>query len=427
MKKILGHHKLIGLIFLALIAGGVWLTGAVFTKAFTEYDEVQMEASSVGLQLPTRADVKIRGVLVGEVLEMEADSGGAVLTLGLYPDKVDMIPANVTARIEPKTLFGEKYVALKIPDSPAEEHIEEGDRITRTTLSTQVEQTLNDIYPLLRTVQPADLNKTLTALATALEGRGEAIGKNLRTLDSYLKRINPELPGLVEDLRLTARTSDLYAGVLPELAATLRNTVKTGNTLLSREDKLKQLFSDVSRFSDVTGDFLDANEDNLIRVGELGAEQLRVLAKYAPEFPCLAAGLVKGGELQAKAFRGFMLHINLELLPNQPREYGPQDKPRVQDKGGPYCGELPNPPYSQKNPFPQERNFDDGVDEPTGKGTMRTAPGEVSVRVAPGSADEADVVRGILAGLSQRPSDEVSDLGVLLLAPLMRGSEVSLR
>ena len=61
---------------------------------------------------------------------------------------------------------------------------------------------LSDLYPLLRTVQPADINLTLNALATALEGRGDEIGENLETVDSYLKRINPQIPQLIEDLRL---------------------------------------------------------------------------------------------------------------------------------------------------------------------------------------------------------------------------------
>ena len=39
-------------------------------------------------------------------------------------------------------------------------------------------------------------------MATALEGRGELIGENLVTVDSYLKRINPQIPDIVEDLRL---------------------------------------------------------------------------------------------------------------------------------------------------------------------------------------------------------------------------------
>ena len=75
-------------------------------------------------------------------------------------------------------------------------------------VATEVEEVLNDLYPLLRTVQPAELNKTLNALATALEGRGDELGENLETLDGYLKRINPQIPALVEDLRLLSDASD---------------------------------------------------------------------------------------------------------------------------------------------------------------------------------------------------------------------------
>ena len=99
--------------------------------------------------------------------------------------------------------------------------------IQRTDLSIEVEQVLSDLYPLLRAVQPADLNTTLNAVATALEGRGEQLGETLETLDDYLTRFNPELPGLIEDLRLTARVSDTYADVLPEVATILRNTITT--------------------------------------------------------------------------------------------------------------------------------------------------------------------------------------------------------
>ncbi|MDN5894533.1 MAG: MCE family protein [Nocardioides sp.] len=427
MNKVLAQKKVIGLVFLALLASSVWLTVAIFNKKFTEYDEVAMESSSVGLQLPARADVKIRGVLVGEVLTTRADTGGAVLTLGLYPDQIDTIPENVTARIEPKTLFGEKYVALQVPEAPSSQTIAAGDTIERTVVGTEVEEAINDLYPLLRTVQPADLNRTLTALATALEGRGELIGKNLETLDSYLKRINPQLPKLVEDIKLTGRVAGVYNEVFPEIAKTLRNAVTTGNTLKSHEKKLNQLFTDVSRFSEVTGTFLDKNEENLIRVGELGAQQFRVLAKYAPEFPCLLGGIVKSGDHLAEAFRGFTLHINLELLPHQPRSYDAKDAPRFGAKNGPYCGTLPDSPYNQENKVTSQPNFDDGIDEPTGKGTMRTAPSYAEVSAAAGSPAESEMVRGVLAAQQGVPADEVSDLSVMLLAPMMRGTEVSLR
>jgi phospholipid/cholesterol/gamma-HCH transport system substrate-binding protein len=423
--------KVYGVGFLALVVLAGYLTYAAFTKKFAEYDEVTLETSKIGLQLPMRADVKIRGVIVGEVLDMQSNGDGAVVTLGLFPDQTETVPADVTGSIVPKTLFGEKYVSL-IPTSGSTTPIQAGDVIERTEVATEVEQVLSDLYPLLTAVQPGKINMTLNAIATALEGRGDQLGENLETVDSYLKRLNPQIPALVEDLRLTAQVSDIYADVLPEVGTILQNTVTSTGTLEDRATQLNALFTNVSNFSDSARTFLDDNEANMIRLGEVGRAQLEVLARYATGFPCLLKGIVTAGEYQAEAFRGFTLHIVLETLPNQPRAYGPQDQPRLGEDRGGTCVNLPNPPGSQANPARRQPNFDDGVDEPTGKGTSRAATGyalDTSLFGDPGyagSTAEADLLRDLLApGLGLTASD-VPDLGLLLVGPMVRGATVSL-
>lgn len=421
--------KSLGIVFLVLMLASVWLTYGVFTQKFSDYDEVTVKASRIGLQLPQRADVKIKGVIVGEVLDYEPTADGADITLGLYEDRTTQVPSDVTASILPKTLFGEKFVSLIVPEGGSDaKPIADGDVIERTNLSIEVEQVLSDLYPLLRAVQPADLNMTLNAVATALEGRGEQLGESLETLDSYLTRFNPELPGLIEDLRLTAEVSDTYADVLPEVATILRNTITTTTTLEGREDKLKALFNDVSKLSTVAERFTRANGDNLVRLADLGAAQLEVFARYAPGYPCLLGGIVGAGDLQAEAFRGFTLHIVLETLPNQPRGYGPQDAPIYGDKRGYYCGRLPNPPWSQSNPVTHQPNFVDGVDEPTGKGTSRVGPGWSGTAAGfVGGREESALLKALLAPGLGVTADDVPDLGVLLVGPMARGAEVSLR
>ncbi|GAB6986907.1 MCE family protein [Nocardioides pyridinolyticus] len=420
-------HKVLGVAFILMLLAGIWFTYAIFTKKFSEYDEVKLQTSKIGLQLPARADVKVRGVIVGEVLDFDTNADGAELTLGIYPDETETIPANVTGSIVPKTLFGEKYVALEIPEDPAPEPIQVGQTIERTKVAIEVEKVLSDLYPLLRTVQPADLNMTLNAMATALEGRGDQLGGNLETVDSYLKRFNPQLPQLIDDLRLTAQVSDTYAEVMPQIAQILDDTVTTTGTLEEREDRLNALFQDVSSFSDTARGFLDANGDNMIRLSEIGDEQFGVFAKYAPEYECLTKGIVNAGALQAEAFRGFMLHIVLETLPNQPRPYGPQDRPHFgEDRGPASCLHLPNPPWSQSNPVRHQPDFDDGVDEPTGKGTSRVAPNQY-FRTTVGTAAESDLLRSLLGPALGVSSSDVPDLGLLLVGPMARGAEVSLR
>ncbi len=421
------HTRVLGVCFLALLLGGLWLVAGTFTQKFTSFTEVRMETSRIGLQLPERADVKVRGVIVGQVLDFEPTGEGAVVTLGLDPDKLDQVPANVTGSIVPKTLFGEKYVSLVVPaDGPAEP-IRADAVIRRTQVSTEVEEVLSDLYPLLRAVQPADLNTTLNALATALEGRGEMLGENLERLDGYLKKLNPQLPLLVEDLRLASRVSDTYSDVMGQVASVLRDTVTTAQTLEGREKKVRALLTGVRAFSRTTDRFLADNGDNLIRVGQLGAAQLEVLARYAPQYPCLLEGIVGAGEKQAEAFRNFTLHINLELLPNQPRGYTPKDAPRYGQKGGPHCGNLPNPPWTQENPLSHQPDFDDGIDSPTGKGTQRVAPGWATGAGFAGGAAESDLLKGLLGQVLATQPDQVDDLGPLLLGPMARGAEVSVR
>lgn len=421
--RLVHNHKVIGVVFLALIAAGIWFTYAIFTKKFADYEEVTLRSSKIGLQMPERADVKVRGAIVGEVLGFDVEEERVDITLGIYPDEIDAIPENVQGAIYPKTLFGEKYVELEIQGEP-QGQLERNDVIEQTEVSTEVEQVLSDLYPLLRTVQPAELNYTLNAMATALEGRGERIGENLEILDGYLKRMNPEIPRLVEDLRLTAETADLYNEVLPEISQILRNTIVTGNTLEEREEKLQALFGDVTRFADVAGPFLDRNEDNIIRLGELSEAQFRLLARYAPEYPCLLGGIRNAAPLQAETFRGFMLHINLEMLPNQPRGYNPSDRPVNGERGrGPHCGTLPTPPWNQNNPFPPPPNFNDGIEQPTGKGTRRVAPGQAYA----GSAAETAMLKAMLAPTFGVAPEHVPDAAALLLAPMARGAEVSYR
>src|SRR5689334_5145283 len=104
MTRKIFSDRLLGVVFIGMLVFSVWLINAVFTQKFISFDQVKLDTDTIGLQLPSRADVKVRGVIVGQVLKAQAESGGAVLTLGIKPDKIGEIPRNVTASILPKTL-----------------------------------------------------------------------------------------------------------------------------------------------------------------------------------------------------------------------------------------------------------------------------------------------------------------------------------
>ncbi len=424
------EHRVLGVAFLALLTLFGVLTYAIFNKSFASYDHVTLDASKTGLQLPSRADVKIRGVLVGEVLDRRVTPDGVRLDLGIDPDQVSVIPANVTARILPKTLFGEKYVALQVPAHPSSRSISAGAVITESHVAIEVEKVLSDFYPLLRTVQPEQLNYTLTAIADALEGRGEKLGASLVTLDSYLRRVNPQIPLLVSDLRKLGSVSDTYRSVVPELADLLRNSVTTGRTFVAKEQKIQALFDDVASFSSTSRDFLQANGANIIRLSRQGQQQLPLFAKYAPEYPCLLNGIVGVLPRQDQAFRGYTLHINLETLPKQPRGFNPGDSPAYADHRGPLnlgdCEAAIHDKYSQSN-LPPSRlvpKIKDGVNYPVGK---RVAPGFDLTSGFAGTTAERSVVDSIAAPVLGVPTRRVPGVATLLFGPLARGAEVRLR
>lgn len=418
--------KAYGIGFLALVVLSVYMTYAVFSKKFADYDEVTLQSSKIGLSLPTRADVKIRGVIVGEVLEVQTDGDGAALTLGLYPSTRELIPANTSALILPKTLFGEKYVSLAVPQDPAGP-IEPGATIEQSNVALELEEVLNDLFPLLRSIKPAELNYTLTAIANALEGRGEQIGESLETLDQYLKRQNPEMPALLDSIDKLGDVSAVYNSVIPDLNRLLRNTVTTTGTLESKRAELQALFTDVAGFSRTTKQFLAKNGDNMIRVANQGARILPMVARYAPEFKCLFDGLVRAIPRQEEAFRNKTLHIVLEVLPRQPRGYTPGDGPQNADTRGPfpYCNLMYKAirgGYDQDNLPPRSLipKIRDGVNYPI----VKRAPVGDAVE---GTREDELLIDAVASPLLGVHVDDVPEVTGLLLGPLLRGTEVDLR
>src|SRR5690242_9798261 len=162
-----------GLAFLVLLALLVGLAVATFQQRFTPVVPVTLRTDSIGNQLQSQSDVKIRGLIVGEVRSVSSTGDGARIELALQPGAARSIPADVSARLLPKTLFGERYVELVPPAATAATAgpaIKAGDVIPqdRSSSAIELEQVFDDLLPLLQAVKPQELSATLNAMATAL-------------------------------------------------------------------------------------------------------------------------------------------------------------------------------------------------------------------------------------------------------------------
>jgi virulence factor Mce-like protein len=408
-----------GVVFLLVLALLVGLTVAIYNKTFVDVVNVTLETNRVGNQLAPPADVKLRGMIVGEVRGVRSDGEKATIDIALQPDKAGLIPEDVSARLLPKTLFGEKYVALQLPPRPSGATITEGDVIPqdRSETAIELETVLDNLLPLLRTIKPAELNATLNALATALEGRGERLGENLELVDGYFSELNPRLDTIKTDITGLADVAELYADVAPDLVRMLRNFSVSTQTIAEKSRAYAGFLAGTAGFATTTRRFLEANEDRIIRVNQVGRPTLQLLARYSPQYPCLLEGLTQSNDFIGRAFANGELHITLEVVRSRPG-YKPGEEPRWGEGRGPACYGLPNPP----RPWPGV-SFDDG----TRKAASGSAIPQHLVDPSSGQSGtraEQRVVDALVAPSMGVPAREVPDLATLLFGPMARGTAV---
>jgi phospholipid/cholesterol/gamma-HCH transport system substrate-binding protein len=346
-------RRLQGVGFLAVVALLLGLTIAIYNKSlpWQASDHVVLEADRIGNQLVVPADVKLDGVLVGRVSAVSTSGRFARLNLQISKNRIDEIPADVVARILPKTLFGEKFVDLVIPNgTPADApHLQPGDVIHQDRSSTAIElQTVfNDLVPVLRALNPAQLSITLSNLATAVRDRGEALGHNLTLINDYFTRFNKDLPNFNHDIGALADLASNYADATPDLMTMLRNFSVNARTITEKKDVYAQFLSGTSDFANTAANVFGQNADRLIQLANVSKPVLDLYSKYSVVLECLPNGLsiYDRTRLEQAFGQGPYLHITLTPVGNR-GAFTASDRPLKSDitslKLPPNCFGLPH-------------------------------------------------------------------------------------
>jgi len=286
------RYPLLGILAVGLALLCVGLTFAVYNKEFSRTASVTVIIERAQEQLDVHADVKLRGVRVGEVRRLTPTADGKIaLEVALDRDRLGEVPADVQARILPKTLFGEKFVDL-VGGLPAAKVISAGAVIYQDTSARSVElqEVFDDLYPLLTTVRPADLNKALSSVATALAGRGAQLGGTLDRLATYSAALRELLPNLQADLPLLAEVSQRYGDAAPALVTIARSTSVTAQTVYERSKALEAVLRDTYSLSSRVGTLLAENEERIVSLAATARPTLELLARYSPEYGCVFNG-----------------------------------------------------------------------------------------------------------------------------------------
>lgn len=440
------RRRATGMVFLLVLALLAWLSVALYQKQFTPVAMVTLYTSSAGNEMNPGAEVMVRGVQVGEVRQITADGSGARLELAIDPGVVGGLPANTSAEMLPTTLFGERYVDLIPPANPSPQMLANGSVISqdRSGDALELERVLNNLLPLLSAVEPDKLALTLNALAQGLQGRGAELGQTLTTLNSYLGQLNPQLPALDTDIKELAGLARTYNKAAPGILSALNDFTATSQLVASERVNLAALFTNLTTAATDLRSFLAANEQNIIALSTDSPATLSILARYSPEFPCTLQDLVSFEPAMNKVLgQGTSqpgLHVNVNVVPSLGRYLPGRDTPLYGDNTGPHCYPVPFPGITL-----HDGTSSPGANSPgasasgvttraaaRGPGAQGGAAGGAAATVAaitgPGGAPQDSELIKELAGLALgRPPAAVPGWSSLLVGPLYRGANVSLR
>jgi phospholipid/cholesterol/gamma-HCH transport system substrate-binding protein len=261
---------MVGAIGLVLVLGvaGVLLRAA--GGAYADDYELTALVTRPGFNLDDTSTVKVRGVTVGGVKRIELLDDGTV-ELTLHIRKEVRIPESASARIEPLSVFGPKFVDV-IPGEGegSGPFLGDGARLARTVSPSEVVETLETFSDVLASFDPEKLGTILTEMARGLDGLGEDLGATITASDQ-----------LAED----------FIANRGQIDALLADAVALGETLEDRGDQLVRITETGASVLDL----LRENEDELgslaLSAAQLSADLTTTVDAAGPDVGPLVAGL----------------------------------------------------------------------------------------------------------------------------------------
>lgn len=441
-------------------AGAIVLALGLLTVAYLTYNRVLIPSSMVTLRtdvvgnaMQAGSDVKLNGVPVGQVEKISANEDGAALTLALNPGVLRLLPDNVVARLLPKTLFGERYVALVDPAVPSSTRLRAGDVIHQdaSAEAAELQQVLDELLPVMKAIQPEKLAAMMGEFSEMLRGNGEEIGDAMVLWQRYLAKMQPLVPQMADDLARLGRVAEEWNVAAPDLVDALATMTSSSKLLVDEQTRLRDVYASVIGSADTTRGWVGGNHDTIVVLSKQSRKALRASAPYASQFPCLFRAvrdyIPKMEQALGKNDGEPGMHAVLQVVPTRSKYLAGRDaltytkgtpKPRCPYVTG-QVGTTPAPRVTVPGAaegdaaWPASGTSDEGsVDEPA---TIGPPPGTgvQSYEIAmtglgdANSPGENQLIAELIAPTQAMAPDDYPAWNSLLLGPTLRNTKVVLR
>lgn len=384
---------LIGGVYLLVICLVVSVLLLVGSGKFEETFTTTTEVPNVGGGLPVGSDVKMRGLRIGEVSQIDTASGKATVTMELDPELATSVPASVQSRVLTANVFGVPFIEL-VPKGPEMPALTEGARIEpdKSREAIELAQIYETAYDVLLAIKPAKLNAALTAISAAFNGNGDEIGALLEEASSYLAGLTSHRAEFERDLVLLRRVVERADASAPVLLEALEDGAHLARTLVDNRDDLIRLLAVGADAVDGYRRLLDETAPRIISFVQATAPVFETMAAHpgAPKAALLGFNEVARKIVIVFRQRGGEMHVRAQLTAMPFPTYTATDCPRYGSLAGPNC-----PDAARR--------------APTYSGTV----GET------GSGREQNTLRSIVGG-----SASVDGLVALVAGPILRGAKV---
>ncbi|KLO30613.1 MCE-family protein [Mycolicibacter heraklionensis] len=333
-------RPLIGLATVVTIAALIGLPIGLFRGSFTRTVPVTVLSQRAGLVMYPDAKVKIRGVQVGKVGDIEAKPDGtAVLHLKMEPAQLSRIPANVSARIASSTVFGAKFVDLVPPPDPVTARMHAGQVLAGEHVTVEINTVFQQLVRVLDKIDPKKLNETLSAVSTAFNGRGQKLGQALTDFDKLLAEIEPSLGTLEHEAAAMAPVFRSYADAAPDLTAALNSTSTMSDSIVQERNSLDTFLLSAIGLADTGNEVLGDNRQGLTDLTQVLEPTAALLDKYHEELGCAIGGLVPFANSPPFDVPGIIITASFTLAKERYRY--PDHLPKVAARSDrSYCTEL---------------------------------------------------------------------------------------
>ncbi|BBY42326.1 MCE family protein [Mycolicibacterium celeriflavum] len=339
-----------GLATVVAIGAIIALAVALFRGDFTDTEPVTVIADRAGLVMNPDARVKLHGAQVGTVDSIDSlPNGQAAIHLAIDPSAMELIPANVRVDITSSTVFGAKSVALVPPSNPSPQSLRAGQVLDADHVTVEINTIFEQLVAMLSKIEPAKLNETLGAFASAVNGRGDKFGQMLSDMDTMLAKLNPSLGNLSADIAVAPQVLNAYADAAPDLVTLADSASRLSDTIVEKHQDLDALLLSAIGFAEIGNDVIGGNRQQITEVMRLLVPTTDLTNEYNAALNCALAGMVPLATAPPSPVPGVLL-LDSFVLGSERYRY-PGNLPKVAATGGPQCGGLPDIGYETRAPY----------------------------------------------------------------------------